>query len=175
MAPPKKRKRQADMAKAASKEPQDHSELVPKQQHLQSKAPKAPTTAPPTGSQDSLLRLRQDFHSESESEESEASIEEAEGSNTDESESEKKLDIAPLNKYLDQDIKLERELEEETDQSDIEEDCNRAFRFIDAYRKELSVKQAAWYVKKQNSYRVISEALIREFDIQPEGVLKKGN
>jgi hypothetical protein len=79
-----------------------------------------------------------------------------------------------LNKYLDQDIKLERELEEETDQSDIEEDYNRAFRFIDTYRKGLSVKQAAWYIKKQNSYRVISEALIREFDIQPEGVLKKG-
>jgi hypothetical protein len=77
-----------------------------------------------------------------------------------------------LNKYLDQDIKLERELEE-TDQSDIKEDCNRAFRFMDAYRKGLSVKQAAWCIKKQNGHRVISEALIREFDIQPEGVLKR--
>jgi hypothetical protein len=76
---------------------------------------KALITAPPTGSQDFLLRLRQDFHSESEGEESEASIEETKGSNTDESESKEKLDITPLNKYLDQDIKLEQELEEETD------------------------------------------------------------
>jgi hypothetical protein len=45
---------------------------------------------------------------------------------------------------------------------------------MDAYRKGLSVKKAAWYVKKQNNYRVISEALIKEFDIQPEGALKKG-
>jgi hypothetical protein len=110
------------MAKAASKEPQDYFEPVLKQQYLQSKVLKAPTTAPPTGSQDSLLRLRQDFHSESEGEESETSIEETEGSNTNKSKSKKELDIILLNKYLDQDIKLERELEEETDQSDIEED-----------------------------------------------------
>jgi hypothetical protein len=29
-------------------------------------------------------------------------------------------------------------------------------------------------LKKQNGYRVISETLIKKFDIQPEGVLKKG-
>ncbi|PVH67802.1 hypothetical protein DL98DRAFT_442735, partial [Cadophora sp. DSE1049] len=41
-------------------------------------------------------------------------------------------------------------------------------RFMDAYRKGLSVKQAAWCVKKQSGHRVISEELIREFDIIPE-------
>jgi hypothetical protein len=89
---------------------------------LQSKVPKVPTTALPTSSKDSLLRLCQDFHSESENKESEASIEETEGSNTNKSENKEELNITLLNKYLDQDIKLERELEEETDQSDIEED-----------------------------------------------------
>jgi hypothetical protein len=44
---------------------------------------------------------------------------------------------------------------------------------MDAYRKGLSVKQATWYVKKQNSYKVISETLIKEFNIQLEGVLKR--
>ncbi|PVH67364.1 hypothetical protein DL98DRAFT_387009, partial [Cadophora sp. DSE1049] len=32
---------------------------------------------------------------------------------------------------------------------------NRASRFMDAYRKGLSVKQAAWCVKKQSGYRTI--------------------
>ncbi|CZT07045.1 uncharacterized protein RAG0_12651 [Rhynchosporium agropyri] len=46
---------------------------------------------------------------------------------------------------------------------------NRAFRFIDAYRKGLSVKQAAWCVKKQSGHRSISEKWMKEFDIIPEG------
>jgi hypothetical protein len=41
---------------------------------------------------------------------------------------------------------------------------NRTFRFMDAYRKGLSVKQAAWYVKKQSGHKVISEAIMKEFD-----------
>jgi transposase len=46
--------------------------------------------------------------------------------------------------------------------------CNRALRFIDAYRKGLSVKQAAWCVKKQSGHRTISETIMKEFDIVPE-------
>ncbi|PVH71085.1 hypothetical protein DL98DRAFT_435865, partial [Cadophora sp. DSE1049] len=41
---------------------------------------------------------------------------------------------------------------------------NRALRFMDAYRKGLSVKQAAWAVKKQKGHRVISEEIMKEFD-----------
>jgi len=41
---------------------------------------------------------------------------------------------------------------------------NRSFRFIDAYRKGLSVKAAVWYVKKQKGHRQISEAIMLEFD-----------
>jgi hypothetical protein len=44
---------------------------------------------------------------------------------------------------------------------------------MDAYRKGLSIKQAAWCIKKQSGYKVISEALMREFDIRPEGALKR--
>jgi hypothetical protein len=43
--------------------------------------------------------------------------------------------------------------------------CNRAFRFIDAYKKGLSVKAAAWCVRKQSGYRAILEAIIKEFDL----------
>jgi len=44
--------------------------------------------------------------------------------------------------------------------------CNRSFRFMDAYRKGLSIKAAAWCVKKQKGHRSISEAIMKEFDIQ---------
>ncbi|KAN0067217.1 hypothetical protein V8E54_014672 [Elaphomyces granulatus] len=37
---------------------------------------------------------------------------------------------------------------------------------MDAYRKGLSIKAAAWCVKKQKGYRSISEAIMKEFDIQ---------
>src|SRR5467141_3922261 len=47
--------------------------------------------------------------------------------------------------------------------------CNRSFRFMDAYRKGLSVKAAAWCVKKQKGHRAISEAVMKEFDAQEEG------
>jgi hypothetical protein len=40
---------------------------------------------------------------------------------------------------------------------------NRSFRFIDAYRKGLSVKAAAWCVKKQKRHRVISEEAMQAF------------
>ena len=40
---------------------------------------------------------------------------------------------------------------------------------MDAYRKGLSVKQAAWCVKKQSDYRTILETIIKEFDIVLEG------
>jgi hypothetical protein len=43
--------------------------------------------------------------------------------------------------------------------------CNRALRFINAYQKGLSVKQAAWCVKKQSGYRTILETIIKEFNI----------
>jgi hypothetical protein len=35
---------------------------------------------------------------------------------------------------------------------------------MDTYRKRLSVKQATWCVKKQNGHKVISEAIMKEFD-----------
>jgi hypothetical protein len=35
---------------------------------------------------------------------------------------------------------------------------------MDTYRKGLNVKQAAWYIKKQNGHRTISETIIKEFD-----------
>ena len=47
--------------------------------------------------------------------------------------------------------------------------CNRSFRFMDAYRKGLSVKAAAWCVKKQKGHRAISKAVMKEFDAQEEG------
>ena len=40
---------------------------------------------------------------------------------------------------------------------------------MDAYRKGLSVKQAGWCVKKQSGHRTISETMMKEFDIIPEG------
>lgn len=40
---------------------------------------------------------------------------------------------------------------------------------MDAYRKGLSVKQAAWCVKKQSGHRSISEKWMKEFDIIREG------
>jgi hypothetical protein len=42
--------------------------------------------------------------------------------------------------------------------------CNRTTRFKDAYRKGLSVKAAAWCVKKQKRHRVISKEAIEAFD-----------
>ena len=64
----------------------------------------------PPSSQDSLLQLRQDFHSESEDEESEGS----EGSKGSE-EDIRELDIAPLNEHLDQEygLPIRRELAED--------------------------------------------------------------
>jgi hypothetical protein len=41
--------------------------------------------------------------------------------------------------------------------------CNKSFRFIDAYRKGLSVKAATWYVKKQKRHRVILEEAMQAF------------
>jgi hypothetical protein len=41
---------------------------------------------------------------------------------------------------------------------------NRASRFMDAYRKGLGVKAAAWCVKKQKRHRTISEDAMRAFD-----------
>jgi len=41
---------------------------------------------------------------------------------------------------------------------------NRASRFMDAYRKGLGVKAAAWCVKKQKGHRTISEDAMRAFD-----------
>ncbi|PVH71083.1 hypothetical protein DL98DRAFT_435861, partial [Cadophora sp. DSE1049] len=46
---------------------------------------------------------------------------------------------------------------------------NRASRFMDAYRKGLSVKQAAWCVKRQSGHRTINETWMKEFDIILEG------
>jgi hypothetical protein len=40
---------------------------------------------------------------------------------------------------------------------------NRAFRFIDAYRKGLGIKAASWCVKKQKRHRTISEEAMRAF------------
>ena len=40
---------------------------------------------------------------------------------------------------------------------------NRSYRFMDAYRKGLSVKAAAWCIKKQKRYRVILEAAMQAF------------
>jgi hypothetical protein len=47
--------------------------------------------------------------------------------------------------------------------------CNRALRFIDAYRKGLSVKAAAWCVKKQKRHRTISEEAMQAFEDQVGG------
>src|SRR5712664_4537321 len=44
--------------------------------------------------------------------------------------------------------------------------CNRSFRFMDAYRKGLSINAAAWCVKKQKGHRAISEGVMKEFDAQ---------
>ena len=41
---------------------------------------------------------------------------------------------------------------------------NRSYRFIDVYRKGLSVKAAPLCVKKQKRHRVISEAAIQAFE-----------
>jgi hypothetical protein len=152
MAPPK-RKRHVDIANAASEKPQDHSELGPKRQHLLLKALKAPITAPPppplpppAGSQDSITRLRQDFHSESEGGDFEANTEAAKGDDIDESESEDEPDIKPLNKYLDQDIELERELAEK-DQSDIEEEVIKDFEAYSNFRQSILVVESEFGYK----------------------------
>jgi hypothetical protein len=42
--------------------------------------------------------------------------------------------------------------------------CNRAARFMDAYRKGLSVKAAAWCVKRQKRHRTISKEAMEAFD-----------
>jgi hypothetical protein len=47
--------------------------------------------------------------------------------------------------------------------------CNRALRFMDAYRKGLSVKAAAWYIKKQRRHRIISEEAMQAFEDQVGG------
>jgi len=41
---------------------------------------------------------------------------------------------------------------------------------MDAYRKGLSIKQAAWCVKKQKRYRTISKRVMDEWDnMQKQG------
>ncbi|KAH7908268.1 hypothetical protein BJ138DRAFT_1013140 [Hygrophoropsis aurantiaca] len=40
----------------------------------------------------------------------------------------------------------------------------RSARFIDAYRKGLDGKQAAWSVKKYRGHRVIPEGILKEFE-----------
>ena len=40
----------------------------------------------------------------------------------------------------------------------------RAHRFIDAYRKGLTGKGAAWAAKKYRGHRVLPESILREFD-----------
>ena len=47
--------------------------------------------------------------------------------------------------------------------------CNRTFRFTDAYRKGLSVKAAAWCVKKQSRHRTISEEAMKAFEKYEKG------
>jgi hypothetical protein len=47
--------------------------------------------------------------------------------------------------------------------------CNRTFRFIDAYCKGLSVKAAAWCVKKQRRHRTISEEAMKAFEEYQKG------
>ena len=42
--------------------------------------------------------------------------------------------------------------------------CNRMFRWMDVYRKGLSIRQAAWCVKKQRRYRTISKTVMEEQD-----------
>ena len=52
---------------------------------------------------------------------------------------------------------------------------NRTFRWMDAYRKGLSIKQAAWCVKKQRRHRTISEEAMRAFDEYKGGIqIKRG-
>jgi hypothetical protein len=47
--------------------------------------------------------------------------------------------------------------------------CNRALRFMDAYCKGLSVKAAAWCVKKQKRHRTILEEAMQAFEDQLRG------
>ena len=42
--------------------------------------------------------------------------------------------------------------------------CNRSYRFMDAYKQGLSIKAAAWCVRKQKGHRAISEEVMQEFD-----------
>jgi hypothetical protein len=42
--------------------------------------------------------------------------------------------------------------------------CNRLYRFIDAYRKGLGVRAAAWCVKKQRRHRTILEEAMQAFE-----------
>ena len=50
--------------------------------------------------------------------------------------------------------------------------CNRALRFMDAYRQGLGVKAAAWCVKKQKRHRTRSEETVRAFEDQVKGQVK---
>jgi hypothetical protein len=47
--------------------------------------------------------------------------------------------------------------------------CNRTFRFMDAYSKGLSIKAAAWCVKKQSRHRTISEEAMKAFEEYEKG------
>jgi hypothetical protein len=42
--------------------------------------------------------------------------------------------------------------------------ATRALRFMDAYRKGLNGKQAAWAAKKYHGHRVIPETILRELE-----------
>ena len=46
--------------------------------------------------------------------------------------------------------------------------CNRTFRWMDAYRQGLTIKQAAWCVKKQKGHRTISKNVMDEWDKMQE-------
>ncbi|KAH9914276.1 hypothetical protein B0H21DRAFT_703749, partial [Amylocystis lapponica] len=41
---------------------------------------------------------------------------------------------------------------------------NRSLRFMDAYRKGLDGRQAAWANKKYHGHRVLPDSILHEFD-----------
>jgi hypothetical protein len=146
MAPPK-RKRHAESAKAALEDQGEGSALNPKRQHLLPESnPPQNQPEPPTASQESLLRLCEDFHSqseasESESEESEGVLSQLEGDISEgDTEGDKELDFALKNDHLDQDFGLPTRgelAEEEEDQSDAEMDLIEDFEASTYFRQSI--------------------------------------
>ena len=45
--------------------------------------------------------------------------------------------------------------------------ARRSQRFLDAYRKRLSGKQAAWAAKKYRGHRVLPDSIHSEFKVEP--------